>query len=81
MEYGTHTIDQEITLNDVTYQVDGIYSKVLDHEETDERSNVIFSDDDIIFNIETVTFGEDFELTLTDHKVLGELETELYNLD
>ena len=81
MEYGTHQIDQELVLNDIAYQIDGTYTKVLDHEETDERGAVIFSDDDIIFNIEEVTHGEDFEITLTDHKILGELESELYNLD
>ena len=81
MEYGTHEIDQELVLNDITYQIDGTYTKVLDHEESDERGSVIFSDDDIIFNIEEVTHGEDFELTLNDSKILGELGSELYNLD
>lgn len=81
MEYGTHQIDQELVLNDIAYQIDGTYTKVLDHEEFDARGAVMFSDDDIIFNIETVTHGEDFNLTLNDSKILGELESELYNLD
>jgi len=81
MEYGTHQIDQELVLNDIAYQIDGTYTKVLDHEEFDARGAVIFSDDDIIFNIETVTHSEDFNLTLNDSKILGELESELYNLD
>ena len=76
MEYGTHEIDQEVVLNEVIYQVNGYYTKTLTHEEKDERGNIIFSEDETAFEIESVTYGEDFELNLTDHKILKELESE-----
>jgi hypothetical protein len=76
MEYGTHEIDQEVVLNEVTYQVNGYYTKTLTHEEKDERGNIIFSEDETALEIESVTYGEDFELNLTDHKILKELESE-----
>lgn len=79
-EHGTHELDEEVILNAVTYQVDGSYTNTLDHEETDGRSNVIVSEDVINFEIDSVMYGEDFEITLTDQKILDELESELYNL-
>ena len=78
MEYGTHEIDQEVILNEVTYQVNGYYTKTLSHEEKDERGNIIFSEDDIVFEIESATYGENFELNLTDHEILKELDSELH---
>ena len=79
-EHGTHELDEEVILNDITYQINGEYTNVLDHEETDGRSNVIVSEDAIIFEVESVFFGDDFEITLKDQQILNELESELYNL-
>jgi hypothetical protein len=78
-EHGTNQLDEEVILNDITYQVNGEYTNLLD-EETDGRSNVIVSDESIRFEVELVFFGDDFELPLTDQNTLRELETELYNL-
>ena len=79
-EFGTNEIDEEVILDAVTYQIEGSYTNVLDCEEKDGRSNVIISDDEITFEINSVYYGNDFELTLTDQKILDELEAELYNL-
>ena len=79
-ETGTHQLDEQLILDAVTYQIDGSYTN-LDHQETDDRSNVIFTEQETIIEIESVTYGEDFEITLTDQKVLDQLEAELYNLD
>ena len=56
MEYGTHEIDQEVVLNEVTYQVNGYYTKTLTHEEKDERGNIIFSEDETAFEVFTVGY-------------------------
>ena len=48
-EHGTHELDEEVVLNDITYQINGEYTNVLDHEETDGRSKVIVSEDAMIF--------------------------------
>ena len=79
-EHGTHELDEEVILESVTYQIDGAYTIDLDYQEEDGRSNVIVSEDIINFDINSVMYGQDFELTLTDQKILDELEAELYNL-
>jgi len=77
---GNHQLDEDVILDGTTYQVNGSYTNTLDYEETDDRSNVIVSEDVIIFEIDSVYYGDDFGQLLTDLVILKELDSKLYDL-
>jgi len=67
-------IDQELELGSLTYQIDGFYTKVSEHQEKDERGATMFREDEISIEIESITFGDDFEHVLSDKEIQRQLE-------
>ncbi len=77
-EIGTHEFEQEFVFNGVEYFVEGTITNT-EEIETCERGFDRSKDGTTEIELLSVLYGEDCEHTLTDQKVLSELEAELYN--
>ena len=80
-EAGTHEFDFEFVFKGVNYNVEGTTTNTLSEADRCDHGFNMPHTVETTTEIELLSaiYGEDFEYTLTDEKILIELEAELYN--
>ena len=80
-EEGVHEFDVEFVFKGINYNVEGTIINTLSDADRCElgydNNQTIITTTEI--ELLSAIYGEDFEFTLTDKKILKELEAELYN--